>query len=184
MTRWVSNRSRGSWASFALFLLVLIPPDPCRLSAAELFPGYPETVRRQAIRVVEAAGPGKGEALEQEVRALRREMFDHAILSMNAVPDRIFDRAAREGWKHGSYDSMRAVTRLAPLSVPLWSWLAWEDVARFRLDEFLFDVTGLWGALRQYGPGLLGCAVWLALFLSASACWFAVFSIWLVSPQE
>jgi hypothetical protein len=69
---------------------------------------------------------------------------------------------------------MRAVTRVAPLSVPLWSWLAWEDVGRFRLEEFLFDVEGLWGALRQYGPGLLGYAVWLVLFASASACWFAI----------
>ena len=126
--------------------------------------------------MVEAAGPGKGEALEPEVRALRRAMFDYAILSMNAVPDRIFDRAAREGWKRRSYDSMRAVTRVAPLSVPLWAWLAWEDVARFRLEEFLFDVEGLWGALRQYGPGLLGYAVWLVLFASASACWFAIWA--------
>ncbi|HEX2720407.1 MAG TPA: hypothetical protein VHM71_05600, partial [Candidatus Deferrimicrobium sp.] len=126
--------------------------------------------------MVETAGPGKGEALEREVRALRRAMFDNAILSMNGVPDRIFDRAAREGWKRGSYESMRAVTRVAPLSVPLWSWLAWEDAARFRLEEFLFDVEGLWGALRQYGPGLLGHAVWLVLFASASACWFAVWA--------
>jgi len=176
MTLRVSNRSRRSWGCFALFLLVLIPLDPCRIAAAELFPGYPVPVRQQAIRVVEAAGPGKGEALEREVRALRREMFDRAILSMNAVPDRIFDRAAREGWKRGSYESMRAITRVAPLSVPLWSWLAWEDVARFQLDEFLFDVTGLWGALRQYAPGLLGYAVWLVLFASASACWFAIWA--------
>jgi hypothetical protein len=101
-------------------------------------------------------------------------MFANAILSMNAVPDRIFDRAAREGWKRGSYESMRAVTRVAPLSVALWTWLAWEDVARLRLREFLFDVEGLFGALRQYGPGLLGYAVWLVLFASASACWFAI----------
>jgi tetratricopeptide (TPR) repeat protein len=126
--------------------------------------------------VVESAGPGKGETLEPEVRALRRVMFDHSILSVNAIPDRIFDRAAREGWKRRSYDSMRAVTRVAPLSVPLWSWLAWEDMARFRLEEFLFDVEGLWGALRQYGPGLLGYAVWLVLFASASACWFAIWA--------
>jgi tetratricopeptide (TPR) repeat protein len=130
----------------------------------------------QAVRVVEAAGPGKGEALEREVRALRRAMFDHAILSMNAVPDRIFDRAAREGWKRRSYESLRAVARVAPLSVPLWAWLAWEDAARFRLEEFLSDVDGLSGALRQYGPGLLGYAVWLVLFASASACWFAVWA--------
>ena len=126
--------------------------------------------------MVEAAGPGKMESLEREVRALRRAMFDNAILSMNAVPDRIFDRAAREGWKRGSYESMRAVTRVAPLSVPLWSWLVWQDAGRFRLEEFLFDVEGLWGALRQYGPGLLGYAVWLVLFASASACWFAIWA--------
>ena len=176
MTRRVSNRSRRSWAPFALFLLILVPLDPSRIAAADLFPGYPETVRRQAIRVVEAAGPGKGEALEPEVRALRRVMFDNAILSMNAVPDRIFDRAAREGWKRGSYESMRAVTRVAPLSVPLWAWLAWEDVVRFRIEEFLFDVKGLWGALRQYGPGLLGYAVWVVLFASVSACWFVIWA--------
>jgi len=130
----------------------------------------------QAVRVVEAAGPGEGEALELEVRALRRQMFQHAILSMNAVPDRIFERATREGWKLRSYESLRAVARVAPLSVPLWSWLAWEDAARFRLEEFLFDVDGLSGALREYGPGLLGYAVWLVLFASASACWFAVWA--------
>jgi hypothetical protein len=103
-------------------------------------------------------------------------MFENAILSMNAVPDRIFDRAAREGWKGVAYDSMRAVTRVAPLSVPLWSWLAWEDAGRFRLEEFLFHIEGMWGALRQYGPGLLGHAVWLVLFVSASACWFAIWA--------
>ena len=130
----------------------------------------------QAVRVVEAAGPGKGEALEREVRALRRAMFDHAILSMNAVPDRIYDRAAREGWKRRSYESLRAVARVAPLSVPLWAWLAREDALRFRLEEFLSDVDGLSGAFRQYGPGLLGYAVWLVLFASASACWFAVWA--------
>jgi hypothetical protein len=126
--------------------------------------------------VVEAAGPGKGEALEREVRALQRAMFENAILSMNAVPDRIFERAAREGWKRGAYESMRAVTRVAPLSVPLWSWLAWEGARRFRLEEFLFHIEGLWGALRQYGPGPLGYAMWIVLFVSASACWFAVWA--------
>ena len=130
----------------------------------------------QAVRAVEAAGPGKGEALEREVRALRRVMFDHSILSMNAVPDRIFDRAAREGWKHRSYESLRAVARVAPLSVPLWAWLVREDAVRFRLEEFLSDVDGLSGALHQYGPGLLGYVVWLVLFASASACWFAVWA--------
>ena len=176
MTRRVPNPSRRSWAHYALFLLVLVPLDPSRVAAADPFPGYPESVRRQAIRVVEAAGPGRGEALELEVRALRQAMFANAILSMNAVPDRIFDRAAREGWNRGSYESMRAVTRVAPLSLPLWTWLVREDVARFRLEEFLFDVKGLVGAVRQYGPGLVGYAVWLVLFVSASACWFAIWA--------
>ena len=176
MTRRVPNPSRRSWARYALFLLVLVPLDPSRVAAADPFPGYPESVRRQAIRVVEAAGPGSGEALELEVRALRQAMFANAILSMNAVPDRIFDRAAREGWNRGSYESMRAVTRVAPLSLPLWTWLVREDVARFRLEEFLFDVRGLVGAVRQYGPGLVGYAVWLVLFVSASACWFAIWA--------
>src|SRR5512140_3698174 len=176
MTRRVPNRSRRSWARCALFLLFVLPLVPSRLAAADLFSGYPEAVREQAVRVVEAAGPGKGEALEREVRALRRAMFDHAILSMNAIPDRIFDRAVREGWKRQSYESLRAVARVAPLSVPLWAWLAWEDAARFRLEEFLFDVDGLSGALRQYGPGLLGYAVWFVLFAAASACWFAVWA--------
>ena len=176
MTRRVPNRSRRSWARFALFLLFLCPLAPSRLAAANLFPGYPATVRTQAVRVVEAAGPGKGEAMEREVRELRRAMFDHSILSMNAVPDRIFDRAVREGWKRRSYASLRAVARVAPLSVPLWSWLAWEDAARFRLEAFLSDVDGLSGALRQYAPGVLGYAVWVVLFASASACWFALWA--------
>jgi len=176
MTRRVPSRSRRSWAHFALFLLFLFSLIPSRLGAAEPFPGYPEAVREHAVRVVEAAGPGKGEALEREVRALQRAMFDSAILSMNAVPDRIFDRAAREGWKRRSYGSLRAVARVAPLSAPLWSWLAWEDAARFRFEEFLSDVIGLSGTLRQYGPALLGCSVWLVLLASASACWFAVWA--------
>jgi len=125
---------------------------------------------------VEAAGPGKGEELEREVRGLRRAMFDRSILSINGVPDRIFDRAAREGWKRQSYESLRAVARVAPLSVTLWAWLAMQDAAHFRLDPFLFDVKGLAGALRQYAPGLLGYAAWVVLFASASAVWFAVWA--------
>ena len=41
MTRRVPNRSRRSWARFALFLLFLSPLAPSRLAAADLFPGYP-----------------------------------------------------------------------------------------------------------------------------------------------
>ena len=176
MTRRVPNRSRRSWACYALFLLFLFPLVPYGVAAADLFPGYPNVVREQAVRVVEAAGPGKREALERQVRDLRRVMFDHSILSINAIPDLIFDRAAREGWKSRSYESLRAVMRVAPLSVPAWAWLVREDMVRFRLEEFLSDVRGLSGALRHYGPGLFGYAVWLVLFCSASACWFAVWA--------
>ena len=176
MTRRVPNRSRRSWARCALFLLFLFPLLPSRFAAADPFSGYPKDVRAKAIRVVEAAGHGNGEALEREVRGLRRAMFDHGILSINVVPDQIFDRAAREGWKRRSYDSLRAVARVAPLSVTLWAWLARQDAVRFRLEEFLSDVNGLTGALRQYAPGLLGYAAWLVLFASASACWFAVWA--------
>lgn len=176
MTRRVPNRPRRSWARRALFLLILFPLLSSRPAAADPFAGYPIDVRAKALRVVEAAGPGNGEALEREVRGLRRAMFDRGILSMNVIPDRIFDRAASEGWKRRSYDSLRAVARVAPLSVALWAWLAREDAARFRLEEFLSDVKGLTGALRQYAPGLLGYAAWLVLLASASACWFAVWA--------
>lgn len=158
----------------ALFLPLLLAVVPSTLSAADSFHGYPSDVSAQAVRVVEAAGPGKGEALEREVRGLRRAMFDHGILSINTVPDRIFERAAREGWKRRSYESLRAVARVAPLSVTLWAWLAREDAVRFRFEEFLSDVEGLSGAVRVYGPGLLGYAAWSVLFVSASAVWFAV----------
>ncbi len=176
MTRRVPNRSRRAWARYALFLLFLLPIAPSSLAAADPFPGYPAAVSAQAVRVVDAAGPGKGEVLEQEVRSLRRAMFEHGILSINTVPDRIFERAAREGWRNRSYDSLRAVARVAPLSVTLWAWLAREDAVRFRLEEFLSDMDGLSGAVRVYGPGLLGYAAWTVLFASASAGWFAVWA--------
>ncbi len=71
---------------------------------------------------------------------------------------------------------MRAVTRVAPLSPPLWAWLAWKDIARLRLDGFLYDVEGLSGSLRLYGPGLIGYGMGLVLFGCASALWFSVWA--------
>ncbi|GAB4230043.1 MAG: hypothetical protein OHK0028_04350 [Deltaproteobacteria bacterium] len=157
-------------------LFVLLFLLTCRSAAADPFTGYTPDVRSQALRVVEAAGPGGGEALDREVRALRKAMFDHGILSINAVPDRIFDRAGKEGWKRHAYESLRAVTRVAPLSISLWAWLTIEDGIRFRIDRVLADVDGLSGALRTYGPGLFGYAAWILLFASAAACWFAVWA--------
>ncbi len=177
MTRRVTNRSRRSWGrisfSFLLLFLLFLAATPVH-AAVEPFPGYPEAVRLQSRRVVEAAGPGRGEALDREIRALRNVLIEHGILSVNEIPDRIFDRAVREKWKNRSYESLRATTRVAPLSISLWAWLAWEDAVRLRLEPFLADVDGLSGALRMYGPGVAGYAVWLVLFLSASAAWFAI----------
>ncbi|MBI5904448.1 MAG: tetratricopeptide repeat protein [Deltaproteobacteria bacterium] len=175
MARWFPNRPR-SCASFAapvlLFLLVSVPYP----AAAGRFPGYSDEVRAQAETVVDAALPGKEETLEREVRSLRRLMFDHGILSINEIPDRIFERAAREGWKRRAGSVLRPVTRVAPYSVPLWAWLLREDIPDLALDRVLEDFSGLEGSLRQFGPGLLGYAAWLLLFFSASACWFAVWS--------
>jgi hypothetical protein len=160
-------------AAIVLAVLFLLFSRP---AGADPFSGYTEDVRAQAMRVVQAAGPGGEDALEREVRALRKAMFDHGILSINAVPDRIFDRAAKEGWKRRAYESLRASTRVAPLSIPLWAWLTIEDGSRFRLDRVLADIDGLAGALRIFGPGLFGYAAWLLLFSSAAVCWFAVWA--------
>jgi hypothetical protein len=177
MTLRVPSRSRRFRVRFALFLLSLQSLlVVSRASAADSFPGYPEDIRLQAVRVVDAAGPGNGEILEREVRVLRRAMFDRSILSINAIPDRIFERAAREGWAGRSYESLRAVVRVSPLSVPLWAWLAWEDATRVRLESFLSDITGFSGVLHQYGPGLVGATAWVVLLSSAFACWFAVWA--------
>ncbi|MGB3399050.1 MAG: hypothetical protein WBA34_02620, partial [Candidatus Deferrimicrobiaceae bacterium] len=69
--------------------------------AEDLFPGYAPEVRSQATRVVEAAGRGKEKELANEVRRLRKRMYAHGILSLNAIPDLVFRRARQEGWEDG-----------------------------------------------------------------------------------
>jgi len=151
---------------------------PSRNAAADLFPDYPEGVRVQAARVVEAAGPGKGEALERRSAPSSRDVRSRD-LSMNAVPTD-FERAAREV-ERKSYESLRACAPSRSLRPPLG--LARQgDAVRFRLEEFLSDVDGLRSA-TSVRSGLLGYAVVLVLFASASMCWFAVWAS-INSPPE
>jgi len=149
---------------------------PSSGNAAEPFPGYPSEVREAAGRVVAAARPGLEDVLEPSVQSLRKAMFDHAILSINAIPDKIFERARREGWRGKAGQVLRPVVRVAPYSVSLWAWLIREDLVTLRLDRLLKDLEGLEGALRQYGPALLGCASWVLLLTCAAVSWFVVWA--------
>lgn len=157
-----------------LFLFLLSFPCPGRCAAESLFPGYAPEVRSQAMRVVEAAGPGKEKELANEVRRLRKRMYAHGILSMNAIPDLVFQRAEQGGWKDGVASSFRVIAEVSPLSVQMWAWMAKEDVLRLRLGELVSDFVGMWGALRRFGPALLGYAAWVISFAAAAACWVVV----------
>ncbi len=176
MTRRVPNRFRRVCAHAALALLALVLGFPAGGYAAEPFTGYPAGVREAARRVLNVAQPGLEEALEPEVQSLRKAMFDHAILSMNAIPDLIFERARQEGWNDQAGRVLRPVARVAPFSVPLWAWLIREDLATFSLARLTKDVEGLEGALRQYEPGFLGCAAFILFFFCAAASWFVVWA--------
>jgi tetratricopeptide (TPR) repeat protein len=151
----------------------LCPPSA---EAADPFAAYAEPVRIQAHRVVSAAGPGKDAELSREVRLLQKAMHATGILSMNAVADRVYERAMREGWKQGAAPSLRVVSDVSALSVPMWAWLVKEDLVHARFDAFVRDVDSLAGSVRRFGPALLGCASWLMSFLSAAICWFAIWA--------
>ncbi len=144
--------------------------------AADLLPAYPENISALGTKVVEAAGPGKEKAVADAVRKLRIAMHSQGILSINAIPDLIFQRAAAEGWKKEAGPSLRAVKGIAPFSVPMWAWLVKEDVLTLNLESFLQDAEGFSGALRRFGPAQVGYAIWLLSFLSAAAGWFVVWS--------
>src|SRR5512139_525472 len=163
-------------APAALFLMIALVSIPGPGSAAEPFPGYPEKVREQAMRVVETAAHAPTEAFAREVRSLRKVMFHHGILSLNAIPDLVFERAVREGWARRSSATLRETTRVAPLSVPLWAWLLRDDIVRFAPERFLSDAAGMAGAVRAFVPAFPGCAAWLVLLVSAAAYWFAAWA--------
>jgi len=149
---------------------------PTRCEAADPFAPYAEPVRIQAGRVVSAAAPGKETELFREVRLLRKSMHAAGILSLNAVADLVYERAEREGWKQEAGPSLRVVSDVSSLSVPMWAWLVTDDLFHARFDELVRDFNSLGGAVRRFGPALLGHASWLMSFLAAAVCWFAVWA--------
>lgn len=167
----------------AFLVAVLLPAflcpgwlRPARCEAADPFAPYSEPVRIQAGRVVSAAGPGKEVELSREVQRLRKTMHAAGILSLNAVADQVYERAKREGWKRESVPSLRVVSDVSALSVPMWAWLVTEDLVHARFDALVRDFDSLAGSVRRFGPALLGYASWLISFLAAAICWFAVWS--------
>jgi tetratricopeptide (TPR) repeat protein len=171
------NRRHGvpGMASFLFFAAVFLGfPGACE--AADPFRGYAEPVRSLAAQVVEAAGPGGEEELARRVRLLGTAMHAQGILSLNGIPDLVFERAVREGWKGEVTPSLRRVAGVAPLSVQLWAWLVKEDVLALRPNALVHDLRGLAGSVRRFGPALPGCASWLISFLAAAICWFAAWA--------
>src|SRR4030066_1389032 len=172
-----SYRGGSSPPPFLFFLLILLLMGfPVRCGAGEIFPGYPSAVREQALRVVEVEGPGYEEDLGKEVRGLRRRMYSHGILSINAIPHLVFRRANQEGWENPLLPRFRGLAEISPLSAPMWAWMVKEDILRLRLVDVFYDADGLSGALWRFGPALMGCAAWFLSFLAAAACWFAVWT--------
>lgn len=161
---------------FLFSLLILAWAVPARSARVEPFAGYAPEVRVQAQRVVDAAGPGREKELAREVRGLRKRMYSHGILSVNVIPDLVFRRADREGWKRALGGNFRIIAEVAPLSAQMWAWMVKEDVLRLRFADFFYDLDGLTGALKAYGPALLGYAAWFLSFASAAACWFVAWT--------
>ncbi|PWB66365.1 MAG: hypothetical protein C3F14_04285 [Deltaproteobacteria bacterium] len=174
MSRRTPIRRRIRVAAALLFFLLVPPAFPRTADAGHRFPGYPEEVRRQAERVAAIAGPGREGDLVKEVRLLRIRMHSLGILSMNALPDLVYERAVNEGWKNEVTPQMRALREVSPFSVPLWAWLVKEDLARLSLADFTQDMEGLSGSLKRFAPSLIGYAVWLISLFSAAGCWFVL----------
>lgn len=170
-----SDRGRVSCAIIPVFLvlLALAFPGHC-LAEGDLFPGYAPEVGAQAQRVVDAAGPGREKELASEVRRLRKRMYAHGILSINAIPELVFRRAVEGGWKDGLAPGFRIIAEVSPLSGQMWAWLVKEDILRLRLGDLLSDLEGFSGAILGFGPAFLGYAAWLISYVSAAACWFVV----------
>ena len=171
-----SGRVRSSPAMILFVLLVFSLGFPVHSGAADLFSGYAPEVRAQALRVVETAGPGREKELAIEVRGLRKKMYSHGILSVNAIPELVFRRADREGWKKELGPSLRVIAEISPLSAPVWAWLVMEDFRSLRFSNLFPDLEGLSGAVWRFGPARLGYAAWLVSFALAAACWFVVWT--------
>lgn len=163
-------------AGFLSALLFAGGARPAYSDQTDPFAPYAEPVRIQAARVVSTAGPGKETELFREVRLLRKSMHSAGILSMNAVVDQVYEKAAREGWKREAGPSLRVVSDVSPLSVPMWALLVTDDLIHARFDAVVRDFDSLAGSVRRFGPALLGYASWLLSFLAAAVCWFAVWA--------
>jgi len=164
----------SAWLFAVLLPLVAVPAA----GAGETDPlqGYPGEVGARAARVVAAAAPGNGRVLAEEVRALRKAMLARGIVSINALPDIVFRRAEREGWAGEAEPVLRALATVSALSVPLWAWLVKEDAVHLRIGAAVDDAAALAGAVRRFGPALVGYAAWALSYFSAAACWFAVWA--------
>jgi hypothetical protein len=169
-----SDRVGTSSAIIPVVLVLLVMAFPGYCGADDLVPGYAPEVSAQAQRVVEAAGPGKEKELTAEVRRLRKRMYAHGILSINAIPDLVFRRADQGGWKDSLAPSFRILTEVSPLSGQMWAWLVKEDILRLRLGDLFPDLQGFSGALWGFGPAFLGYAAWAISYVSATVCWFVI----------
>lgn len=170
---------RGKTASAVAVLalaMLLHFASPAGAATPDRFDGYTPAVRDQAARVVAAANPGNDAVLEKEVRTLRKLMYAQGILSLNAVPDLIFERAHREGWRTRVSAPIRTAMTVSPLSASAWALLVKDDILNTRVDDLPRDLEGLAGAMRQFMPATLGSAAWLASYLSAAACWFVAWA--------
>lgn len=172
------QRDRGASSPviilFTLFFLFLAFPGRC--GGEEILPGYSPEVRTQARRVIQAAGPEREKELGNEVRRLRKRMYSHGILSINAIPDHVFRRAVKEGWKDRLASNFRIIAEVSPLSGQMWAWMVKEDILRLKLSELGSDLEGLSGALSGFAPAFAGYAAWIISFASAAICWFAVWT--------
>src|SRR3972149_1790259 len=90
-----SGSVRSSPAMILLFFLIFSLGFPVRSGADDLFSGYAPEVRAQALRVVEAAGPGKEKELTIVDRGLRKKMNPQGSLSVTTIPELVFRRADR-----------------------------------------------------------------------------------------
>lgn len=166
-------RSAVRSVAFSLPLLALLAGPAFGRS---LLDGYPEKVRVQAAKVVEAAVPGREKDLVVEVHALRKAMLAQGILSVNVLPDMVFERAVRGGWKRDAAGVLRILAPVSALHLPMWAWLVKDDITRLNVGLLTEDLEGLAGAARRYGPALMGYAAWFLSLLAASACWFAAWA--------
>lgn len=169
-------RRRASAVRSVAFLLVLLALMAVPAFARDPFSGYAEEVRVRATRVVAEASPGREKALVGEVRSLHRAMLAHGILSINALPDLVFEKALAGKWRREAASVLRIVAPVSSLSVPMWAWLVKDDLARLNIGLLLDDFNGLVGAVRQFGPALMGYAAWLLSVFCAAACWFCAWA--------